>query len=183
MHERRFHREVERLRDPERISRMEVDRVVNLVLEQLPDVSSILDVGTGSGLFAEEFAKRGLIVTGLDANPDMLPVARQFVPAGTFKEGIAEKVPFPDSSFDIVFMGLLLHETDDPQTAVREANRLAIKRVVILEWPEEVGEFGPPAEDRLTSRNIRELADQAGFKSVETHPLEHLVLYLLDVKS
>jgi len=90
MHERRFNREIERLRDPERIARLEVERVVDLALEGLKEVQSVLDVGTGSGLFAEQFAAKGLQVTGLDANPEMIPAARQYVPAGTFHEGIAE---------------------------------------------------------------------------------------------
>ena len=104
MHEKRFNREIERLRDPERIALLEVERVVNLVLENLTGVQSVLDVGTGSGVFAEQFAAKGFQVTGLDVNPDMLPVAQQFVPSGSFQKGIAEKIPFPDGSFDLVFM-------------------------------------------------------------------------------
>ena len=61
-------------------------------------------------------------MTGLDANPEMLPVARQFVPAADFQEGVAEALPFGDGSFDLVFMGLLLHETDDISAALAEAS-------------------------------------------------------------
>jgi ubiquinone/menaquinone biosynthesis C-methylase UbiE len=111
-------------------------------------------VGTGTGLFAEQFAKKGLQVTGLDANPEMLPAAQQYVPSGTFQEGIAEKLPFPDGSFDLVFMGLLLHETDDILAALREAHRVALQRVAILEWPDEEQPFGPPREHRLSYEKI-----------------------------
>jgi 2-polyprenyl-3-methyl-5-hydroxy-6-metoxy-1,4-benzoquinol methylase len=114
MHERRFNREIERLRDPERVARMEVERVVSCALEGLNAARTVLDVGTGSGLFAEQFVKSGLTVTGLDANAEMLRVAKQYVPLGTFKEGAAEQLPFPEGSFDLVFMGLLLHEADEP---------------------------------------------------------------------
>jgi hypothetical protein len=38
MHERRFNREIERLRDPDRIARLEVEQVVNLALESLGGV-------------------------------------------------------------------------------------------------------------------------------------------------
>ena len=127
MHERRFNREIERLRDPERIARLEVERVVNLALENLKEVQTVLDVGTGSGLFAEQFAAKGLKVTGLDVNPEMLPAAQQYVPSGTFQEGVAEKLPFLDGSFDLVFMGLLLHETDDLLAALREAHRVTLQ--------------------------------------------------------
>jgi ubiquinone/menaquinone biosynthesis C-methylase UbiE len=154
MHERRFNREIERLRDPERIARMEIERVINLALDGLKGVQTVLDVGTGSGLFAEQFAAKGLQVTGLDANPEMLPAAQQYVPSGTFQEGIAEKLPFPDGSFDLVFMGLLLHETDDILAALREAHRVALQRVAILEWPDEEQPFGPPREHRLSYEKI-----------------------------
>jgi ubiquinone/menaquinone biosynthesis C-methylase UbiE len=179
MHERRFNREIERLRDSERVARMEVERVVDLTLEGLENVHDLLDVGTGSGLFAEQFAARGINVSGVDANPAMLPAAEQYVPTGSFHEGTAEALPFPDASFDVVFMGLLLHETDDALAALQEAHRVVRRRVGVLEWPEEVGEFGPPAEHRLLQQTVEEFARQAGFQSVETIPLKHLVLYRL----
>ena len=78
MHERRYNRAVERLRDPERVARMEVERVVSLALEGLEGVGTVLDIGTGSGLFAEQFAGRGLDVAGVDANPEMLRAAQGF---------------------------------------------------------------------------------------------------------
>ena len=162
MHERRFNREIERLRDPERVARMEVERVINLSLESLDRVQTVLDVGTGSGLFAEAFAGRGLKVSGLDANPDMLPAAQQYVPSGTFPEGTAEKLPFPDGSFDLVFMGLLLHETDDPLAAIKEAYRVAVQRVAVLEWPYEDQPIGPPLADRIPFERIADFARQAG---------------------
>jgi ubiquinone/menaquinone biosynthesis C-methylase UbiE len=180
MHERRFHREIERLRDPDRIARLEVSRVIDLSLEGLPDLQTLLDVGTGSGVFAEKFASRGLKVTGLDVNPEMLPAAQQYVPEGIFQEGVAENLPFSPGSFDMVFMGLLLHETDDPLQALKEAYKVASKRVAILEWPDEEQPFGPPREDRLSSETLTDLAIQAAFKRVEMIPLEYLIFYRLE---
>jgi len=179
MHERRFNREIERLRDPDRIARLEVKRVVDLALEGLKQVQSVLDVGTGSGLFAEQFAAQGLQVTGLDANPEMLPVAQQYIPSGIFREGEAERLPFPDRSFDLVFMGLLLHETDDTLTALSEAHRVALQRLAILEWPDEQQSFGPPRQHRLSYEKIAAFAKQAGFREVKQVRLEMLMLYLL----
>jgi ubiquinone/menaquinone biosynthesis C-methylase UbiE len=181
MHERRFNREIERLREPDRIARLEVQRVIDLALENLPEPRSALDVGTGTGVFAEQFAVRGLQVTGLDANPAMLPAAWQYVPSGIFKEGEAEKLPFADKAFDLVFMGLLLHETDDAQAAVSEAQRVGRKRLAILEWPDEDQPVGPPRPHRLTVEKITALAKKAGFKGVKQVRLETLVLYLLDI--
>jgi SAM-dependent methyltransferase len=180
MHERRYHREIEKLRDPERVARLEVPRVVTLALNGLSDVKNVLDVGTGSGLFAEEYARRGLEVAGLDVNPQMLPVAQQFVPGGQFKEGTAEQLPFQDGSFDLVFMGLLLHETDDTPGALREARRVARLRLAVLEWPAEVQSFGPPPEHRLAYEKVEALARQAGFTRINRERLTALVLYLIE---
>lgn len=179
MHERRFNREIERLRDPERVARLEVAHVAALAVEGLNGVRSVLDVGTGSGLFAEQFAALGLQVSGVDANPVMLPAARQFVPAGTFQQGVAEALPFADGTFDLVFMGLLLHETDDILAALREAHRVGTRRAAVLEWPHEVQPFGPPLEHRLAPDSLAGLARLAGFQAVETLRLTSLVLYRL----
>jgi len=180
MHERRFSREIERLRDPERVARMEVPRVVDLSLEEIPLRGRVLDIGSGSGLFAEEFARRGLTVTGLDANPEMLPVARQFVPAADFQEGVAEALPFEDGSFDLIFMGLLLHETDDISAALAEAYRVTRRRLAVLEWPKEQQEFGPPPDHRLDADEVVSQSKRAGFLNVEMIPLTYLVLYRMD---
>ncbi len=180
MHERRFHREVERLRDMERVDRLEVGRVVSLVLENQANAHSVLDVGTGSGLFAEQFAAKGLQVTGLDVNPEMIKAAQKYVPTGVFQEGIAEKLPFSDASFDLVFMGLVLHETDDTPAAVNEAYRVARHCLAVLEWPDEEQSFGPPREHRLASEKVSAMAKEAGFALTRSLKLNSLVLYLFD---
>lgn len=180
MHERRFNREIERLRDPERVARMEVERVTALSLEGLNGIRTVLDVGTGSGLFAEAFAAGGLDVSGLDANPQMVAAAGSHVPAGMFYEGAAERMPFPDGSFDLVFMGLLLHETDDPLAALREARRVAVKRAAVLEWPDEEQAFGPPRDHRMPGDQLSELAREAGFICARQIRLNAMALYLLD---
>ena len=180
MHEKRFNREIERLRDPDRIVRMEVGRVVDLVLNGVNDSQSLLDVGTGSGLFAEQFEAKGLKVTGLDANADMIPAAQEFVPSGDFQIGVAEKLPFNDKSFDIVFMGLLLHEVDDLVAAMSEASRVVRLRIAILEWTYEEQAFGPPFEHRLSYDQIESAAIAAGFKNIKQQKLANLVLYIIE---
>lgn len=180
MHERRFNSAIERLRDPERIARLESDRVIRLVLEGQGKIHSVLDCGTGSGIFAEQFAARGLRVTGLDAKQEMLSAASLYVPSGTFLEGVAEDLPFLDGSFDIIFMGLLLHETDDIHAAMCEAHRVAIKRVAILEWQYEEQPFGPPLEHRLSDEKIASIAKQLGFNKFTQQTLQSLILYLID---
>jgi ubiquinone/menaquinone biosynthesis C-methylase UbiE len=180
MHEKRFEGEVARLRSPARVEMLEVERVVNLCLEE-SKLKNVLDIGTGSGLFAEAFASLGLDVAGIDANPEMLIAAQEHVPAGSFRDGTAEVLPYADGLFDLVFFGLVLHETDEPLKAIQEARRVALKRICILEWPYQDGEYGPPLTDRLNPETVTELAYQVGIKKIETLKLMNTVLYRLSI--
>jgi SAM-dependent methyltransferase len=180
MHEKRFKGDIARLRNPTRVEILEVERVVNLCREEA-ELKNVLDIGTGSGLFAEAFANLGLDVTGIDAKPEMIIAAREHVPAASFREGNAEVLPYLDGSFDLVFFGLVLHETDVPLKAIQEAQRVALKRVCILEWPYQDGEFGPPLNDRLKPEMVKEFAYQAGIRKIETLNLKNTVLYRLSI--
>jgi SAM-dependent methyltransferase len=178
MHEKRFDGEIGRLRAPERVERLEIERVVGYCLEAT-DFKNVLDVGTGSGLFAEAFWRRGLEVSGIDANPEMIPAARQFVPKGSFREATAEALPYPDASFDLVFLGLVLHESDEPIQALQEAWRVTRNRVCILEWPYRDQEFGPPMADRIKPEEMTGLIHEAGFSKWESQALSNTAIYRL----
>jgi ubiquinone/menaquinone biosynthesis C-methylase UbiE len=180
MHEHRFHGEPARLRNPERLAWLEVERVVELSLIKDGNIHNVLDIGTGTGIFAESFLQSGLVVEGLDGSPEMLQSARDLVPGVIFQEGEAENLPYPDASFDLVFMGLLLHETDDQSRAMREAARVSRQRIAVLEWPYEIQEIGPGFDERLTNQQIIELASESGFVVTQTTRLNSLVLYILE---
>jgi ubiquinone/menaquinone biosynthesis C-methylase UbiE len=181
-HERRFQGGPDRLRSAERLALMEVPRVVALSREGLT-VQAMLDVGTGTGLFAGAFAELGIAVTGIDVNAQLLASARELVHAGLFLEAPAELLPFPDLSFDLVFLGLVLHETDDALAALKEARRVSRARVAILEWPYREGPGGPPLEHRLKEEDIAGLARAAGFPKPETIHLLNLDLHRLDARA
>jgi ubiquinone/menaquinone biosynthesis C-methylase UbiE len=180
LHEKLYDGGIDRLRAPERVARLEVERVVALCLEAA-DLKSVLDVGVGSGLFAEAFVELGLEVAGVDVNPEMIVAAKRFVSKGDFRESTAEVLPYPNASFDLVFFGLVLHESDDPFKVLQEARRVSRQRVCILEWPYQDGEFGPPLAHRLKPTEIADLARQAGFAHLESIPFKHLILYRLTV--
>jgi ubiquinone/menaquinone biosynthesis C-methylase UbiE len=166
-HDRRFSGGADRLRTTERIDMMELPRVAALCREGIV-VRDALDAGTGTGLFAQTFAELGIAVTGIDVNAELLTLARGLVPAVRFIEAAAENLPFPDKSFDLAFLGLVLHETDDPLAALKELRRVSRLRVAIVEWPYREGPPGPPLEHRLKTEAIVELAAQAGYARVET---------------
>jgi ubiquinone/menaquinone biosynthesis C-methylase UbiE len=94
----------------------------------------ILDVGTGTGRAAIALAKRGAVVTGVDASAEMLQVAeRRAREAGvtvTFTRGDAHGLDFPDRSFDAVVCLRVLMHTPDWRASLRELCRVATDRVV-----------------------------------------------------
>jgi ubiquinone/menaquinone biosynthesis C-methylase UbiE len=178
MNDRVYNSGVDRLRSSDRVSRLEVASVIDNCLKG-NNITSVLDVGTGSGLFAEEFSKRGLQVAAIDPNPEMVAASQKFLTSLDVRQGSAEKIPFRDNSFDLVFMGLVLHEVNDYTRSIKELYRVALKEVSILEWEFKEEDYGPPLEHRLRSLFIQELAKEAGFRNVEVIKLTNLLLYKL----
>jgi ubiquinone/menaquinone biosynthesis C-methylase UbiE len=172
-------RDIERLRDPRRLALLETERVVSFCL-QGPKLEKVLDIGTGSGVFAEVFARVGLNVIGIDLQEPMLESARRFVPKAHFQIADSKALPFGDDSVDLCFLGLVLHEAGRPLRTLQEARRVCAVRTAVLEWSYTEQDFGPPLKDRLESDEVLRLGNSSGFSQIKTIPLEHLVLYILE---
>jgi ubiquinone/menaquinone biosynthesis C-methylase UbiE len=168
------------LRSPERVALMEVGTAVDLSLSGI-EARSVLDVGTGSGLFAETFLARGLAAAGVDKNPAMLELARQYAPAAEFVKAEFDAMPFENDSFDLVFYGHVLHESEDLVGTLREARRVARLRIAALEWPYAEEQMGPPLEHRIDEAAVRSAAAAAGLANVTVHQLKHMVMFLIVV--
>ena len=175
----RVYRDVQGLRAPERLALLEADRVASICLHNR-DVRTILDIGTGSGVFAEVFSGLGLDVTGIDIQEPMLEIARKLVPRAHFQLGTSENLPFVNGSFDLCFLGLVLHESSRPLRTLREARRVSAVRAAVLEWPYLEQVVGPPLKHRLRNEDVLRKATAAGFSRIQAISLEHLVLFLLD---
>lgn len=88
---------------------------------------TVLDVACGTGVLTRAAAARvgahGAVV-GLDPNQDMLSVARSRSAGIEWREGRAEALPFPDSSFDAVVSQFGFMFFDDRAGALREMMRV-----------------------------------------------------------
>ncbi len=175
-HHKQFHGSPEFLAAPARLALLEVPRVVELCLQDV-EVRRVLDVGTGSGVFVQAFADAGCTVAGLDLSPKMLAYARQQNPDIPFFLARMEELPFRDDAFDLIFLGHVLHETDDLAHTLGELHRCARTRVAALEWPYLDEPAGPPLHHRLQPHTVAKIAGQTGFARVETIPLQRMVLY------
>jgi len=88
----------------------------------------VLEVGCGLGTDGAQFAKAGADYTGIDLTQAAVDLARRrfelFNLPGTFRVADAEKLDFPDNSFDIVYSHGVLHHTPDTPGAIREVHRV-----------------------------------------------------------
>ena len=82
-----------------------------------------LDVGCGTGSLVEELNRRGLRAAGVDAEPEMLEVARKKSPGAVLKQATAERLPFKEGWFDRVLFVLSAHLVERPR-AFAEARRV-----------------------------------------------------------
>ncbi len=87
----------------------------------------VLDVACGTGVLARAAAQRvgpDGAVTGLDANADMLAVARRLDASVEWIDGRAEALPLADGRFDAVLSQFGLMFFDDRVAALREMQRV-----------------------------------------------------------
>jgi ubiquinone/menaquinone biosynthesis C-methylase UbiE len=86
---------------------------------------ALLDAGCGSGVVCVLAAERGLSVTGLDASPRSIEVARRRCPDGQFYVAdLGERFPFESDIFDGVVFCNSLQYVSHPEHALREAVRV-----------------------------------------------------------
>lgn len=96
------------------------------VLPQLgiTEDTRLLDAGCGSGLFSGMAIAAGAQVTGIDAAPGLLEVARQRNPHNNFMEEDLEAMPFANDSFDVVTGFNSFQYAGDFTNALLEAKRV-----------------------------------------------------------
>jgi len=112
------------------LDRLSSELIVRLLRPQKGE--RILDIGCGTGNHLLLFHRLGLDVTGLDASPYMLDIARSRLGnKASLKIGRAEDLPFEDNEFDLATLIITLEFLDDPLEALREAGRVAKNKVFV----------------------------------------------------
>jgi ubiquinone/menaquinone biosynthesis C-methylase UbiE len=113
---------------------------------RIRDGERVLDIACGTGNTALVARARGAAVTGLDLTPELLAIAqRRAAEAGygdiTWSEGDAEKLPFPDGTFDVVVSSCGLMFAPDQQKVADEVARVTSRggRIAIQAWTREGG--------------------------------------------
>jgi ubiquinone/menaquinone biosynthesis C-methylase UbiE len=156
-------------------------RTIDLALAHCPSPSRVLDVGCGTGLLLRELAGRlsgAAVLTGADAAAGMIrqACAKAADPRLRFVQCAAERLPFPDRSFDLVVAATSFDHWSDQRAGLAECHRVLVPRGSFVltdlcsSWllPTLIGSRRDRARTPL--RATRLLA-AAGFRSVAWHRL------------
>jgi 2-polyprenyl-6-hydroxyphenyl methylase/3-demethylubiquinone-9 3-methyltransferase len=103
-------------------------RVLTEELHLAPVGLRALDIGCGGGLLAEEFARLGCAVVGVDPSEESLAAARTHAAsqglAIEYQCATGEALPFADESFDIVYCCDVLEHVTDLMQVIAETARV-----------------------------------------------------------
>jgi len=96
------------------------------MLERVGDgrFATALDVGCGEGRFCRMLTGRGIRAVGIDPTEALIDEARRRDPTGDYRIGRAERLDFPDASFDLVVSYLSLIDIPDLSPAIAEMARV-----------------------------------------------------------
>jgi 2-polyprenyl-6-hydroxyphenyl methylase/3-demethylubiquinone-9 3-methyltransferase len=96
-----------------------------------------LDVGCGAGLLAEPLARLGAKVTGLDASPDLVAVAREHAKAGGLDiDYVAGELSELQGRFDLITcMEVVEHVADPAEFIGTLAARLSPNGLLLMSTP------------------------------------------------
>jgi len=146
--------------------------------------SVVLDVGCGTGRFPLRiFGFKEPLICGLEPSIEMLKnaVKKERAEKILWVRGDAHRLPFNDSSFDCVYMTLVIHHLEDKESALREIYRTLkeggtcvimtnshyrMKRGPLKDFPGLVAidlKRIPPVP------SVKEMVVEIGFKNVHYH--------------
>lgn len=101
-------------------------RITSKIASALGDAKSVLNVGAGTGAY--EPSDRDVIAV----EPSQLMIAQRPRLAAPVIQASAERLPFPDDSFDAAMALLSDHHWSDRDQGLRELRRVARDRVVLF---------------------------------------------------
>jgi len=144
----------------------------------------LLDVGGGTGVVTALLTAGCREVVVLEPNPRNVAHGRDRRPHIRFEVGHAERLPFPDASFDVVLSLASFHHFADPDRALREIRRVlaAEGRLVVEEFDPRRGKgkwlrhFGEHDRTLHSPERLRRRLEAQGFRDVriKEDPLGYL---------
>jgi SAM-dependent methyltransferase len=132
------------------------ERLRTKVLELLKPDMVILDIGAGAG-HVKQMNFRGYVRRVVGIDPDPRIHKNPFLDEA--HEGVADHLPFPDNTFDVVISDNVLEHLDDPQRVLREVARVlkpngkfVAKTPNAFHYMTVIARFTPTAFHRVINR-------------------------------
>ena len=148
----------------------------------------VLEVGSGLGILAAAVASanEGVRVVGVEKSAEQIAAAVK-TPSVAYVEGDAQRLDFPDGSFDVVYARFLLEHVPNPELVLREMRRVTRPggRVAACENDTSLFRIDPPCPafedvwasfqrfqetlggDSRIGRRLFRLFGNAGFSDIE----------------
>lgn len=107
----------------------------------------VLEIGVGLGADHECFARAGAVLSGIDLTERAVAnVSERFKVLGLHSDlqvADAEKLPFADSTFDVVYSWGVIHHSPDTPAAVRQIHRVlkpgGVARIMVYNYWSMIG--------------------------------------------
>jgi ubiquinone/menaquinone biosynthesis C-methylase UbiE len=163
-----------------------VARTAEVALKVDPQPQRVLDLGCGTGLLLRLLAERCADIeqlAGVDAAQGMISVANatEHDSRISYSTGVAEELPYPDNSFDLVVSTTSFDHWQDQQAGLEQCFRvLAPEGHFVLTdlfslWLTPTLIRGPRGRAR-TKRRAQTLLKDAGFRTIEWHRSYALII-------
>jgi ubiquinone/menaquinone biosynthesis C-methylase UbiE len=172
MHHKFDIRHMDILNDPKRLEILNLKAVINHF--NLQKDITLVDIGTGTGLFAEAFLK--LLPEAKCYALDIMQEVIDWIKDNreTYKAGrlIAQlmyesRIPLEDNIADFLFMITLHHELEKPVELMKECSRILKPKgkLLIADWTKDALD-GPPRHHRIEPLLAISHLELAGFKDI-----------------
>ena len=103
------------------------DKVADIALASNRQPEQVLDIGCGTGYLLRKLSSQlpDAELCGIDPAPQMVEVASAFASKNlSFETGVAEALPFPESSFDLVVSTTSFDHWTDQRAGIAEIARV-----------------------------------------------------------
>ncbi len=180
---------VDRMLRPERMETLDPFRVLSHCPVNQRDI--VADLGCGPGFFTIPLAK--FLVNGrvyaLDTSDEMIEACQSRLDQArmgnveVLKCGEYE-FPVSPASIDGLFIAFVVHHPSDRERFLTAAKEMLKPGgwCFILEWHKRETESGPPQQARITPDELRQIAQNSGFKFQSSRDLnnEHYMMTLIN---
>ena len=162
------------------------------IAEQIKDIpyKALLDVGCGTGFLIDMLAgQKAARYCGVDLSGEMIRVAKgKAIPGAEFIEGSADKLPYPDESFDIVTCSQSFHHYPYPEKAMQEAKRVLKPGGLYILSDTGIGGMGAWIDNHIlfrmmksgdyhttNRRGIEKMMTSAGFAVTDSRQIGNMI--------